>query len=245
MPTFFSTVYPLRVSALYTRSAILDEPISSGSLHLSSPKDLRMESAMPLSPSLTARAYCRYLFRILGPSFLMFSTWRSSGSNEVTMRIFFLALDIATFRRFSPPRLLSQPNLCISLPSLFLAYPTENMMTSRSSPWTDSMFLMKRPTSSPLSNLRISSLTSFPKDGSEAHSSSSTSEIRSLWDELKVMMPTLSFSLLLAKNSFRRATIFWASAMLDLSSQRPSTLYISMGGRSGSSTFGETYSLPP
>ena len=118
------------------------------------------------------------------------------------------------------------------------------MMTSRSSPWTDSMFLMNRPTSSPLSNLRISSLTAFPKDGSEAHSSSRTSEMRSLWDELNVMIPTVSLFLLLAKNSFSRPTIFLASAMLDLFSHRPSTRNTSMGGLSGSSTLGETYSLP-
>ena len=91
----------------------MDEPISSGAAHLSSPNDLRMESAMSLFPSLTARAYCRYFFRILGPSFFIVSTWRSSGSKEVTIMIFLLALEIATFRRFSPPRLFSQPNLCI------------------------------------------------------------------------------------------------------------------------------------
>ena len=51
----------------------------------------------------------------------------------------------------------------------------ENMMTSLSSPCTLSMFLMKSPTSSPLSNLFISSATSFPKPGSLAHSSSRTS----------------------------------------------------------------------
>ena len=161
------------------------------------------------------------------------------------MMIFFLALEMATFRRFSPPRLLSHPNLCISFPSAFLAYPMENMMTSLSSPWTLSMFLMNRPTSSPLSNLFISSATILPNDGSLAHSSSRTSLIRSLCEALNVIMPTVSSSFLLTKNSLSSWTIFWASAMLDLSSQRPSTLNTSMGGFSGVTTLGETYSLPP
>ena len=121
----------------------------------------------------------------------------------------------------------------------------EKMITSLSSPCTDSMFLMNRPVSSPLSNLLVSSLTIFPKAGSFAHSSSRTSLIRSLCEALKVMTPTVSLSFLVAKNSLSRETTLSASARFDLSSQRPSTLNTSMGGLGGWITLGETYSLPP
>jgi hypothetical protein len=104
-----------------TLSATVDGAMSLGSSHLASPKDCRMESASSLLPSLMASAYWRYFLRILGPSFFTSSTWRSSGSKDLTIMIFLLALEMATFSLFSPPRLFSHPNLCMSLPSLFLA----------------------------------------------------------------------------------------------------------------------------
>ena len=111
----------MRVRIAYTLSATVDGAMSLGSSHLTSPKDCRMESASSLFPSLIASAYWRYFFRIFGPSFLTSSTWRSSGSKDLTIMIFLLALEIATLSLFSPPRLFSHPNLCMSLPSEFLA----------------------------------------------------------------------------------------------------------------------------
>ena len=91
-----------------------------------------------------------------------------------------------------------------------------------------------------MSNLFISSATILPNDGSSAHSSSMTSLIRSLWEALNVIIPTVSLFLLLMKNSLRRETIFSASALLALSSHIPFTLNTSIGGLGGSITLGET-----
>ena len=165
----------------------------------------------------------------------------SAGSNDLMTTILRLALVTATFRRFSPPSALSHPNLWANLPSASLPYPTENTITSLSSPWTLSTFFTNSPTSSPPRFLRTSLDTFLPNAGSEAHSSSSRSVTRSLWYELKVMIPTVSSP---PRSSLRTLTVSSASFLLRRSSHTPSVTRTSMGGVPVSPGFGVTRSLP-
>ena len=115
IPTSLETSDPI---ALSLSSTILTAvALGPGRLSLT-PKHERTASALARSPELTASAYIMNLLNTSGPPKVP-SERMSSGSNDLTMTILSFARVMATFRRFSPPRELSHPNLCMNFPSRF------------------------------------------------------------------------------------------------------------------------------
>ena len=139
--------------------------------------DARISASQLLLPS----AYMRNLLNALTPSGVASVTLSVSGSIDENTFISQRERVTATFSLRHPPSLFSGPKFIDCLPSLSGPYPTENSITSRSSPWTFSRFLMKIGSSPPNAH--------FSNSGSFLHSSSILSSIRLCCWMLNVTMP--------------------------------------------------------